>query len=1040
MKKHIGILSIVILLMTVLSINVSAAENIDSGYCGGESDGKNLTWSVTDDGTLRISGEGAMANFTSGGTAQYPWSPYRGDIQSIVVDDGVTTIGNFAFNYLSSVTSVELPETLVSIGVNAFGCSSLQSIIIPKGVEEIGVIAFACPKLSVMIFEGDAPAFDSYALDTISAVIYYSENNSAWESAIKKNYGGNIAWLENSGGWVDITGYYGAENDGKNIMWVLSEEGKLTISGTGEMQNGSGLYSSPLYKYRGLITNVYIEEGVEIIGSFLFQDCYNMTSIEMPSSVTNIGMYAFYGCTNLKNIQIPSEVTELGSYAFVDCQSVREIILPDLVSTFEGMFMRCTSLESVNIPDGVTSLDRTFFGCTSLETVELPDSIESMHGTFANCSSLKEIILPSNVTSIDGCFSGCPSLTSIVIPIGVETIGAGTFGGCTSLASIEFLGDVKEIGIEAFTATAIEAITLPASIETVCGNAFNNCDDLQTIRFDGSAPELPDAEWGVEVFTGVEATAYYPANDDTWTGEIMQAFGGDITWIAYTDCGVHTWKEVPCEKKTVCTVCGYSKGTEMGHDWDDGVVTIAPTCTSEGERTYTCKRNPAHTYKDEIAPIVHKFDNAILKFRWGEDFSCLVDVFCANLCGATEQHSCDVSSVRVEGADCQTKGSTIYTAKYGSYSDVKTVEGFVGEHKPGANATCTKDQLCTVCKAVLNESVGHDFDRKVSGVLASNATCNEPATYYVQCNNCTEITREKVVSVGKATGHDFDSEIVKFQWSDDNGCVVSIYCANLCGETEDHTCEVTTITVDGRDCQTKGSIISTAKYGSYSDVRTSEGTIGSHKPGAEATCMTDQLCTVCKVVLKESKGHAFDCKVSDTLASNATCTEPATYFVQCDNCSEITRDKTVSVGEEKGHDYGDPFFSWAEDLSSASAVVICSDCGQGIQSSTAEMTWSSDAGKLSVIAKITLAETTYTDIKVITAKVSDGKVVISLPKEMLGVTVYAAGYGANQAMALCDFECAKKTLVELEVTGKTVKLFFLDSETLVPLMPSLIIN
>ena len=237
-------------------------------------------------------------------------------------------------------------------------------------------------------------------------------------------------------------------DNGSNVTWKLTEDGILTISGTGAMidyGDDKSYRKTPWRDY--FIESVRIDEGVTSIGGWAFTNCV-LTSVMIPDSVTSIACGAFSECRSLASVTIPDSVTSIGGYAF----------------------RGCTGLTSVTIPDSVTSIDGyAFSGCTGLTSVTIPDSMTSIGGgAFSGCSGLTSVTIPSSVTSIGGgAFSGCTSLTSVAIPSSVTEIGGSAFSGCTGLTSV----------------------TIPDSVTSIDGYAFSGCDSLTDVYYAGTAAD-----------------------------------------------------------------------------------------------------------------------------------------------------------------------------------------------------------------------------------------------------------------------------------------------------------------------------------------------------------------------------------------------------------------------------------------------------------------------------------------------------------------------------------------------------------------------
>ena len=430
-------------------INKISTVEVDSGTCG-----EDLTWTLDSEGTLTISGTGAMTNYYYYSSA--PWYSNRSSIVSVVIGDGVTSIGDSAFEGCSSLTSVTIPDSVQSIGGSAFyNCSGLTSVTIPDGVQSIGGSAFyncsrltsvtipdsvqsiggsafyscygltsvtigsgvtsigerafsGCSRLSHIYFKGSMPTIGSNAFSGDSAFAFYPDGNESYANA--GTYGAaKLIWLPD--GDPEEMIYSG--DCGENIVWRLTRSGVLKLSGSGKMYD----YSSATQPWKDIsfgITGVEIADGVESIGIYAFYNCKGLTSVTIGDSVQSIGSDAFYNCDGLTSVTIPDSVTSIG----------------------ERAFSGCSSLTSVTIPDGVTSIGRfTFYNC-AFTSVTIPDSVTSIvWGAFEHCSGLTSVTIPYNVTLIDSqAFLGCSGLTSVTFEGKPNSIGSSAFEGVTATA------------------------------------------------------------------------------------------------------------------------------------------------------------------------------------------------------------------------------------------------------------------------------------------------------------------------------------------------------------------------------------------------------------------------------------------------------------------------------------------------------------------------------------------------------------------------------------------------------------------------------
>ncbi len=327
---------------------------------------------------------------------------------------------------------------------------------------------------------------------------------------------------------VPATGSATGGTCGDNLTWMLDADGTLTISGTGAMTDYTQETVAPWDAQRANVKNIVIEAGVTHIGKRSFMSCAAV-NLTIPDTVTSIGSMAFYS-TELTSVTLPDSVETIGMSAFMSASKLTEITLPKNLKIVEwNLFAECASLKHVTIPAGVTSIGMSAFeACVALETVVIPDSVTSIPtNAFYGCESLTAIAIPEGVSSIGtNTFAGCKSLKTVTIPSGVTEIGLGAFSGCEALEAILIPEGVPNIGTAAFYGcSSLKTITIPASVTNLDNVVFENCTALEEIIFEGDAPTMAE-----DCFNGIATTAYYPANNATWTDAVKQNYGGTITW------------------------------------------------------------------------------------------------------------------------------------------------------------------------------------------------------------------------------------------------------------------------------------------------------------------------------------------------------------------------------------------------------------------------------------------------------------------------------------------------------------------------------
>ncbi len=376
MKKYISLLLVTVMFFTVIPF--SAFNVVAETY----TDDQGVTYTLSYDGTY------------------YEVTDNETTVTSVIIPaeiDGlpVTSIGAWAFDNCTSLTSVEIPDSVTSIGAYAFyGCTSLISIEIPNSVINIETNPFSgCSSLeSITVESGNEyyHSIDNCIIKTATNTLIVGCKNSI---------------IPNSVTSIGNDAFYGCTS----------------------------------------LTSIEIPNSVTSIGDWVFT-CTSLISINIPNSVTSIGDYAFSNCTSLTSINIPSSVTSIGNWAFYGCSSLESITV-ESGNEYYHSIDNCIIETATNtlivgcknsiIPNSVTSIGNdAFYGCTSLTSIEIPNSVTSIGWyAFCGCTSLTSIEIPNSVTSIGNeAFSHCTSLTDIYCQAESQPEGWDTdwLGDCTA--------------------------------------------------------------------------------------------------------------------------------------------------------------------------------------------------------------------------------------------------------------------------------------------------------------------------------------------------------------------------------------------------------------------------------------------------------------------------------------------------------------------------------------------------------------------------------------------------------------------------------
>ena len=548
----------------------------------------------------------------------------------------------------------------------------------------------------------------------------------------------------------------------------------LTITGSGAMPdfdfpNGNlapwwnyealGMLTSfGNFKLEGELKKVVIKDGVTNVSNYALFFLPAATQVTLPESVTSIGRYGIAMCSKLTGLSIPKGVTGIGDFGLAG-NGLTAVTLPDgLQSLGRGAFDSCASLTNTTLPAAITAVPgKCFADCTKLLNVKYAGTVTAIGDlAFESCKALTAAPIPETVTAIDkAAFTGCTALTDVTIPAGVSTIPEDCFRGCTALADID----------------------LPGTVTSVGHNAFTGCTALKDVRCYGAAPAVEPGNSEAHSFEPATVTVHYnPAMN--WT------LDADGKWQGYTvsDKGACTHTDYDTTERTVPATCGEAGRVDTicsncgevistrelpptgAHDWDDGTVTTAPTETTPGVRTFTCRG--CDQTRTETIPATGAHD---YRFTKTVDPTCTdggYDLYTCSGCGATEQRNL------TDAAGHKWDGGTVTTAPTETTPGVRTFTCTVcgqtrTETIPATGAhdyrftktfapTCTDGgydlYTCSGCGATerrnLTDAAGHKWD---NGTVTTAPTETTPGVRTYTCSGCDQTRTEAIPATGAST-------------------------------------------------------------------------------------------------------------------------------------------------------------------------------------------------------------------------------------------------------------------------------------------------
>ena len=289
------------------------------------------TWVVDLDGTMTISGTGWY--YRERDKSDFYAEPWRLDfVKKIIIEDGITGIGDRALRDYINLTSLSLPDSLKKVDEYAFcDCDSLKSVTIPDNVSSIGQYAFGYY------------INDFWEYSAVDGFTIYGYTGSAAEYYAKGNGFDFVSLGESKNPMFPMTGKEG------DCEWTLTEDGVLTITGSGE-------WSYFNLEIRDIVKEVVIGEGITAVGSDAFMFCKKLERVTIKGKIPEINDYTFCNCVNLKSITLPDSVESIGYRAFEGCKELKSITLPEGLKSIGWFAFLSSGLTSIVIPDSVNTI------------------------------------------------------------------------------------------------------------------------------------------------------------------------------------------------------------------------------------------------------------------------------------------------------------------------------------------------------------------------------------------------------------------------------------------------------------------------------------------------------------------------------------------------------------------------------------------------------------------------------------------------------------------------------------------------------------
>jgi len=430
------------------------------------------------------------------------------NITSVVIPDGITVIGDYAFSWNWNLERAVLSASLKELGEYAFNQCNLKEIELPDGLQSIGAGAFG----------GNGNVSSIYIPASVTSIgggVFYDWHSL--ESIIVAD--GNTAY--------EIVDEVLLSKDGRTLLlWLPTKKDTEYAVPDGVIEIAD--YAFERIEYLNRVT---LPEALEIIGDGAFRYCTQLESIEIPEGCTTIEGNAFEGCEELTEITLPDGMETVNWATFSRCISLVNVVLPHSIRWIAGnAFSDCIALENINLPDGIGQIEESAFrNCPNLtasvveesyahewcsengvafETVSAPE-IETAPAEHFSVQTLGDgtlritgyngdtqmLSIPGEIDGKQVTIIGCnafesQNVTKVIIPEGVSVIEDWAFSWCGNLWSVTLPSTLKKIGAYAFNCCNLKKVDLPDGFETIGESGFANNYDLTDLYIPASVTSI----------------------------------------------------------------------------------------------------------------------------------------------------------------------------------------------------------------------------------------------------------------------------------------------------------------------------------------------------------------------------------------------------------------------------------------------------------------------------------------------------------------------------------------------------------------------